>query len=130
VASAYAIALWLAFIPNFIFCFRGTDLSFVRDVLAVLWPPAACTLTACLAATALQPAVLPDLVAGPARLIVRLTLATIPYGLGTVWLTPLANEGWHKLRKALGNRAAGRRFAERNAALHAVATGDAPGEER
>lgn len=109
IAIAYAVALWVAIIPNFAYCFRGTELRLVTDVFAVAWPPALCTLVACFAATAVQILILPDLHSGPVRLAVRMALAAVPYVATTVVWVPLASEGWHKVVQALRTRMSSRR---------------------
>lgn len=95
VAIAYAVANWLAIIPAFAYCFSKTSYT-AKDVLQPVILPMICTLAACILSIVIQKMVVPDLTAGPVRLIIRFSIATLVYIPMTVRFVPLGAEAYSK----------------------------------
>lgn len=95
VAIAYAAANGLAVVPAFAYCFSNTPFT-AKDVFQPTLNPMICTLAACILSIVVQKMILPDLIAGPARLIIRLFIASVVYVPTTVKFVPLATEAYTK----------------------------------
>jgi PST family polysaccharide transporter len=98
VAGAFALANWIAFVPCFAYCFRGTAFA-ASDVVRPALAPALCSLFACLAAMACQEMLFPVVAPGPARLGLRLPFAMFCYSTTTALFVPLANEGFRRIAR-------------------------------
>ena len=95
VAWAYALANWIAFVPAFAYCFRGSPFH-ARDVLVPAGASLICALFAGLA-TALVRLLLPLQVApGALSLMVSAAFFTVFYGASSLICVPLAREVLHK----------------------------------
>jgi PST family polysaccharide transporter len=96
VATAYLIANWLALVPCFTFCFRGTEYT-LGDVWRATFPAASCALVACGAATLLSFAPGLHLEPGAARLTIRAVIAAVIFLVTAALFVPLAREGVHRV---------------------------------
>ena len=95
VAAAYAVALWVAMVPGFLFCFHGTGLR-LTDTIQAGGRPLACTLAATAFAVAVQAALFPHMPPGLLRLVCRTAVATGSYAVFAATLVPLAGECFHE----------------------------------
>lgn len=92
VATGYLIVNWLAFVPSFSFCFRGTDYG-MSDVWRATLPAAASAALACGLAIALPMLIGVEMAPGGARLAMRAAIATVIFCVTAPLVVPLAREG-------------------------------------
>lgn len=98
VAAAYAIANWIAFLPSFFYCFKGTAFS-IFDMVEPVAAPLFCTVFSTALALGGQLLLFPDLQLGKWRLLVRVLLACALYAATTVAFVPIVREAWNRFRR-------------------------------